>query len=161
MTHFHTRFLETGGVLVEHDDKTHAFSNQADWEVWVDGLLQGQSGQDKMSQAEFDAIAEAGNEDFSAEQVSLGESFYEIAKRAHLIRQVPAPKEDQPDNDGWIEWKGACSDGYCGPVPEDTVVQIKQRNADFARGCAGAIGSWEHSDKHPEIDIISYRIVKD
>jgi len=61
-------------------------------------------------------------------------------------------------DDGWIEWSG----GRACPVADDVVIQRWYRDglkgAEVANTVAGWLG-WHWNDRHPEGDIIAYRIL--
>ena len=62
-------------------------------------------------------------------------------------------------DDGWIQWNG----GDC-PVPEGTVVDIKQRDGDIQQGQVVGEGSWVEPlcwrDDDCMGDIVAYKVVQ-
>lgn len=65
-----------------------------------------------------------------------------------------APKQHQPDADGWIKWEGGLN-----PVPGRRV-DYRFRNGDEYFDLRSNVLTWWHDDRACGADIIAYRIVK-
>jgi len=67
---------------------------------------------------------------------------------------IGASEEPTADADGWIEW----NEGKC-PIKAGQKTEVKFRNGDTVSESNPEFWRWTKSVKHPEYDIIAYRLV--